>query len=114
MSLNIGLSPLPMVDTGLVAQGLNGSGSAPVQLDRKGISPQGLKGFGEESVALGKPGEEEKALTGHGYKESLLESTSGRKPIMIHVEEKVKPKMLFLNQRSIVSVSETKQPKLVF
>ena len=103
-----------MVDTGLVARGLNGSGSAPLQLDRKGIRPKGLKGFGEASVALTQPGEEEKALTGHGYKATLLESTSGRKPILIHIEEKVKPKMLFLNQRSIVSVSEIKQPKLVF
>ena len=94
MSLNIGLSPIPTIDTGVVAQGLNGSGSAPLQLDRKGISPQGLKGFGEESVALGQPGEVEKAPTGHGYKARPLESTSGRKPILIHVEEKVKPKML--------------------
>ena len=112
VSLNIGLSPLPMANTGLVARGLNGSGSAPLQLDRKGIRPKGLKGYGQESVALGRSGEEEKALTGHGYKAIQLESRSGRKPILIH-GEKVKPKMLFLNQRSAVFVSEIKQPKLV-
>ena len=94
--LNIGLSPLPMANTGLVARGLNGSGSAPLQLDRKGIRPKELKGFGQESVALGRSGEEEKALTGHGYKAIQLESRSGRKPILIHVQ-KVKPKMLFSN-----------------
>ena len=108
MSLNVGLSPQPMADTGLVARGLNESGLAPMQLDSKGIWPKGLKGFVQTSVAITQSGEVEKALTGYGYKASQLESTSGRKPILIHVE-KVKPKMLFSNRPQTVFVSEIKK-----
>ena len=111
MSLSVGLSPLPMVNTGLFARALNGSGSAPIQLDSLGLSPMEVIGSGQASLALTQAGEEAKPLGGHGYEANLLEST-GRKPILIH-PERVKPKIILSNQPLTVFVSEIKQPKFV-
>ena len=112
VALRVGLSPLQIADTGLMALSLSVSGSAPLQLDSNtGVSPRGLKGVGQATLALVQPGEEEKTLTGHGYMANPLES-NGKKPILVQMG-KVKPKLLLTSRQPAVVILEMKRPQII-